>query len=367
MQDKVKNIVVTVLFSLIFIGFFLANVLMEDVDISVAERRRLTQFPELTLRTVLSSRFMDQFETYAAEQFPLRDQFRRVKTFMAFDVFRHLDNNDLFFIDDKIFSIIYPLNENEVMRATNNTNNIINRYFQNNPNVFLSIIPNKNYFLPETSRHLRLDYERLVQIMTSEVNQAKYIDIFGTLNLDSFYRTDLHWRQEKLTDTVNTISRYMNMGLIHDNAHFEKTIVPNFRGSYFGQLGINIPPDELIFLNNWVLEDARVTFNNNQRGPVHNPRGKDSIDMYDIFLSGAKALIQIDNPHAESERELVIFRDSFGSSIAPLLIPAYGRITIIDLRYISSNFVSQMVQFNDNQDILFLYSVNILNSGSILR
>ena len=40
---------------------------------------------------------------------------------------------------------------------------------------------------------------------------------------------------------------------------------------------------------------------------------------------------------ADTEKELVIFRDSFGSSISPLLINYYSKITIIDNRYISSN------------------------------
>ena len=61
------------------------------------------------------------------------------------------------------------------------------------------------------------------------------------------------------------------------------------------------------------------------------------MDPYDIYLGGATALIQIDNPSGPKGRELVIFRDSFGSSLAPLLIDSYSRITIIDMRYIASS------------------------------
>ena len=35
-------------------------------------------------------------------------------------------------------------------------------------------------------------------------------------------------------------------------------------------------------------------------------------DMYEIFLGGSKSLISIENPNAKTDRELVMFRDSFG-------------------------------------------------------
>lgn len=79
-------------------------------------------------------------------------------------------------------------------------------------------------------------------------------------------------------------------------------------------------------------------------------------------MSGAVPLISIENPNAKTEKELLIFRDSFGSSIAPLLVENYKKITLIDLRYISSELLDNYIEFN-NQDVLFLYSVLILNQN----
>ena len=57
-----------------------------------------------------------------------------------------------------------------------------------------------------------------------------------------------------------------------------------------------------------------------------------------------------------------MFRDSFGSSIAPLFMENYNKITLIDLRYISSDILNNYIKF-ENQDVLFLYSVVILNQN----
>ena len=90
------------------------------------------------------------------------------------------------------------------------------------------------------------------------------------------------------------------------------------------------------------------------------------MDSYDIFLDGASSYIEITNELNNSGRELVIFRDSFSSSLAPLLIEHYSKITLIDIRYISSNEYLKLINFN-NQDVLFLYSTLIVNNSSTLK
>ena len=64
--------------------------------------------------------------------------------------------------------------------------------------------------------------------------------------------------------------------------------------------------------------------------------------------------------------ELVVFRDSFGSSLAPLLAGSYRKITLIDLRYISSDLLESYVRFQE-QDVLFLYSALIWNQSGTIR
>lgn len=64
-----------------------------------------------------------------------------------------------------------------------------------------------------------------------------------------------------------------------------------------------------------------------------------------------------------------MFRDSFGSSLAPLLIENYSKITLIDLRYVSSKMLSEIkeIDLRDDSDVLFLYSVPIINNSFALK
>lgn len=77
------------------------------------------------------------------------------------------------------------------------------------------------------------------------------------------------------------------------------------------------------------------------------------------------SLLTIENPHA-ADRELIVFRDSFGSSLVPLLAEGYRRITLVDIRYLASARLADFIEFN-GQDVLFLYSVPVLNNSETLK
>ena len=92
----------------------------------------------------------------------------------------------------------------------------------------------------------------------------------------------------------------------------------------------------------------------------------ESPDLYEVFLSGAQPLLTVENPAGEAGRELVLFRDSFGSSLAPLLLQGYSKVTLVDIRYMHPDQVGDYVNFH-SQDVLFAYSTLILNSGRSLK
>ena len=89
-------------------------------------------------------------------------------------------------------------------------------------------------------------------------------------------------------------------------------------------------------------------------------------DPYEMYLSGSLSYVTIENPEVTEEKELIIFRDSFGSGIAPLLAEGYSKITLLDVRYISSYTLGSLVDFSDS-DVLFLYSTSVLNHSETLK
>ena len=190
-----------------------------------------------------------------------------------------------------------------------------------------------------------------------------YIDIFKELSKEDYYKTDIHWKQENLKKVVNKIENEMKLKDTSKIKYEEKEI-GEFYGSLYGQLGYEIEADKIKYLTNDTIEKC-TTYNYEikENGKVYDlQKYKNSKDKYDIYLSGPTSLISIENPSANNDKELLLFRDSFGSSIAPLLIENYRKITLIDLRYINSELLTEYIEFN-NQDVLFLYSGVVLNQN----
>ena len=92
----------------------------------------------------------------------------------------------------------------------------------------------------------------------------------------------------------------------------------------------------------------------------------ESRDPYELFLGGSKSLLTIENPAGDPERELILFRDSFGSSLAPLLAEGYGKITLVDIRYLSPVMLGNLIEFH-GQDVLFLYCATVLNNSETMK
>lgn len=362
MSSKVKNIVIISLAVLYLFGAFAICLLKPLTEYSISERRELADFPELSVDSLLSGKFMTDFESYTLDQFPLRDSFRTWKSISSFYVFRHKDNNDIYISEGYASKIEYPLDEDSLKNATDTFKFIYEKYLQpNGCKPYFSVIPDKNYFMAEQSGHLALDYDKMYEILKSDTDYMEFIDIKDLLELSDYYKTDTHWRNEKISDVAERIASAMGVEL--KEKYEIKELDNEFYGVYYGQSALPLPSEKIFYAMNDTLSSAIVYDHENSREiGIFDMDKAYGNDPYEMFLSGSLSLITIENPNASTDKELIIFRDSFGSSIAPYFTEGYSKITIIDIRYISSKLLDKFVEFN-GQDVLFIYSTLVLNNS----
>ena len=362
---NMNRILTVVVPGLIFISLTLASWLLPSRDFSDSERRKLAQRPALSLEVISDGSFMTGFEKYTLNQFPLRNQFRTLKAYTIYHVFGQLDNHDIYIKDGYAAKLEYPLHTDSLEHATDQFEYIYEKYLMDKKmDIYLSIVPDKSYFLAEKYGYLSMDYKELCHIMQNSMDYANYIDITKTLDITDYYKTDTHWRQEKLPETAAVLAE--SMGASISGNYTEYALDLPFYGVYYGQSALPLPPETLYYLSNDVLDSCIVTNHEDQTiGGIYNMEKKSGKDPYEIFLSGPRSLITIENPNYKSDRELIIFRDSFGSSIAPLLAEGYAKITLVDIRYLRADLLDRFIEFK-NQDVLFLYSTSVLNHSETL-
>ena len=314
---------------------------------------------------LLNGNYFEEMEEYLLDQFYLRENFRKIKTFVNTKIFHEKDNNDIYIVDDGIYKMEYKLNENSIYNSANLYNKIAQTYFKNS-NIYYTIVPDKNYFVAQKNGYLHLDYEKLINIMKNNTHNMDYIDITNDLKIGNYYRTDLHWKQENLTQVADKILKSMDNDKKRNDA-YRKKVFENFYGSYYGQSASNIKPDKLTYLSDKTIENCKVyDYEKQKYVKVYDDKDFKNVDSYDVFLGGAKSLLTIENPSNTTGKELYIFRDSFGSSLSPLLIKNYSKIHLIDLRYINSTQFEKYIKIKENSDVLFMYNTSILNNSSII-
>ena len=363
---KLNNLLTVCMTAAFLFLFCIWGILRPDDAVSVSERRPLAQCPKASKDAVMSGTFMADFETYALEQFPLRDEFRTVKSVTAFYILRQKDNNDIFIKDGYAAKLEYPMDTESLRHAADRFRFVYEKYLKDSGSaVYLSVIPDKSCFMAKENGYPSIDYDAFVSELRKNTEFAEYIDISDLLELSDYYRTDTHWRQEEILDAASRLAEGMGVSLA---AEYTKVKVDTpFYGVYFGQSALPLPADELYYLDSKFLDECTVfDYETNAYIPVYDLDKTSDKDPYEMFLSGPKSLLVIENPAADTDKELICFRDSFGSSIAPLLAAGYQKITLVDIRYISPVVLGQFISF-EGQDVLLLYSSSVLNNSITIK
>lgn len=301
--------------------------------------------------------------------------------------------SEYYVADGKIVAISPPLDEKSVSRAADRFAYLYGTYLlPNRMQAYVAVIPDKSYYLPDEKKRGQMDYAAIFALVYKKMDYAIPIDITDCLDKDSYYATDSHWRQECLLSAADRIAGCMLGDFRADGTHSSKenlssspsyetkVAADHFIGSYAKAIReasgwekrafSSVEPDTIRYLTNDLLEQAAAyRYDTDTSGGLYDWDKLDSRNPYDFFLSGPVALMRLENPSSGTDRKLVVFRDSYGSSLLPLLLPYYKEILVVDIRYMMSSRLGDFVDFTaySGADALYLYSTTLLNRSISFR
>ena len=362
-------VAVTAMFCAVFIvlGGWLA--LRTPDEISGSERRELAKWPSLSWESVMNGKYFDAIEDYSLDQFPMRETFRRVKSLWKFYVMREKENNGIV-IHDGTAAALTSLTDKSIEVYIKRLNSLCENYFDGeNVNVYTTIIPDKMKYMASAVGCSSIDYDALEALVRSQV-RADYIDIFGTLSLDDYYKTDTHWKQECIIGTANTL--LSAMGRQGRTDYTRQTPLSPFYGVYYGQSALPLSPDEIICLTSPTLAKARAwradkTTGEMGEAKVYYHENIAASDAYDVYLGGAGTVTVLERDEAVTGKTLYLLGDSYGRSLAPLLLEGYDRVVMFDIRYIRMSQALEKVPLEEGSDVLMAYSILAIQVSSNLQ
>lgn len=370
---KITSVITAILFSAVLLLGCVLTLTLPKKAVSESERRTLARLPAFTLQTVMDGTWFSEVSDYLTDHFALREELRTVNAAVRLSALQQPDVEGVFEENGFLFQPAWPLDEKAVTGNAQKLQSIVEKRFPGKP-VYFSVIPDKAEFAETNSP--RLETAEIVQLVSAQFD-AQYIDITGTLELSDYYRTDTHWRQEKLEDTAAALVAGMG-GTLPASDFVWQTAEKPFCGVLWGRYAMPMDGEDLIYGTNEATENAVVRYTDHPDWNGVYVKAEESLDDYDLFLGGAQSVIELTNENAATDKHLILFRDSFGSSLAPWLLTTYEKITIIDIRYAASEDLraqealahldlSQYADLSSADAVLFLYSTSILNTGGILK
>ena len=283
------------------------------------------------------------------------------------------DAPEYFVVGDGVYRNEKELDEKSIDRAIGKFQTFAEDYCGESQRVFLALIPSKNGYLNAENGHLNEAEFAILQSVYDKWGR-NFIDLSVCLDLEDYYRTDPHWRQERLgavlrelgaalefdTDTV------LNGDRVLSENWTEEVLTTDYIGVYGDEVD-GVPAEEMTVLHHPDMEGYIVR--NGETGeeiPLYDTAKLSERDPYELFVGGPLSLVTIENPNAGNDRHLIVVRDSFASALLPLLAQSYAKVTAVDIRYMMPNLVGNFVDFTD-ADVLFLYSSTVLNNSITLK
>lgn len=379
-MSKKYSMFITALFCLFIFGFGIAHFIVPDREFSEQENDWLAEFKPPTWETVRSGEFMEDFEEYFNDQFPLRDQWVRLKA-LSERTLGKTENNQVYFGagGQTLFAHFTKISEEELAKRVG----YVNRLGENlNVPVYFSLVPDKTFVLSELLPANAPNVDDGSTIALAEAlcgDHVKFIDLTWVLkdgcdtgesgDTDVFYRTDHHWT------TMGAYRGYlalmMGMGDSGGIYDYPLTLVSDqFYGTTYSASGAGwVRPDSIYAMIPEGGTRGRVTVTRYPEGApieggLYYPEKLEVKDKYAYFLGGNQPLCVIRNPDAAGGKLLVI-RDSYADSLAPFLAEEFQEVHLFDLRY-NNMPLKQYVADNGIDQVLVLYSANNFNTDQNL-
>lgn len=364
-----------ILFGAGLLFFAVWGLILPDRAYSAQEKRNLTQLPPVRFGTIADGSFMSDMEEYGADQFPGRDIWMSVKTSMD----RALGQNEsqgVFWCRDGY--LMEAFEQPDTDNQTETINSIAdfsekypssNMYFLLAPNavsVYGELLPDYA-LIGDQDSYMDTFFASLSACMTCIDVRASFQEAKKTTQL--YYYTDHHWTTQGAYLAYQYAAGIMN--LKNEMDYTGGVVCNDFAGSLVAKSGFVPEQRDAIWVyladetEEQVFYTVTYELEMEKTASCYQTDCLNSDDPYQVFFGGNHAVMTI-NTSLDSERSLLILKDSYANCFIPFLINEYRSITVIDPRYYYDD-IDILMQMNEYTDVLFLYNVNTLAADTSLK
>ncbi|MDR0570456.1 MAG: hypothetical protein LBG71_04435 [Clostridiales Family XIII bacterium] len=360
MEGRIRDKALAALFMAALAGFCLWGLLAPDKAESATENRRLAQAPALSARALFSGRFMEDFESYASEQFPLRDAWTGLADVAGFAAGKGDNGRAYYGKEGRLFQMD-SFDFRQLDRNIGHINAFFGEMSEKYPKVRLAALAAPSAWNVEGA--LLPDFapvpdERaaLERMRDGLAGGVVFIDPSESLagaaaeGEEAYFRTDHHWTADGAYLAYRDWSEAMGRRA-REKESFERAVASeSFLGSTDSKARLPwTRPDRVAAYFDEAQTGAEVTVESGAPGKPGAPLGDglrqegrvyglydygrlSGKDKYAFFLGGNYPVARV-RTGAANGRTLLVLKDSFANCFAPFLCGDFEEVILVDLRY----------------------------------
>ena len=362
-------------FPAILIAVMFFNIFLPDKNFSAEENRLLQTMPKLSISSIFSGRFETKAESYAADQFMLRNMFIKIKS--SFDTsLGSTESNNVFMCKDNY--LMENISKADAKKMENNYNSLTKlKQLYPNINMDFMLVPNAANIMSDKlplfavteDQNKQMD-DFFKKIQSIGINQ---VDVRATFKnnkekIELYYHTDHHWTTD---GAYLAYQDFAKKNKLNSNIKYDALAVKNdFRGTLASKSGFTNGLNDMIKIylpkegqnyKNSVIFYSDTKEKTTEFYKLNNLKKKDT---YTVFGGSNHPIYSIKTP-VSSQRKLLLIKDSYANSFIPFLSQDYREIIVIDPRYFYDD-ISEIIKANGITDVLFLYNANtFFNDNSL--
>ncbi len=358
------------LFALLFLVFFVLNLVLPDRTLSVREKRMLTAFPVPQIDRVLEGNYSNDFEDYASDQIPFREFFTDLKVYADSMVGRNESQGVYRGSDGYLLEKMEAPDDAAVGRTVDAMRGFAELFPLPQqlilvPNA-VSVLKDKLPLWAPTADQEAFSAQIAEKLDGSGIgfkDLQNTLQIAGLEGTPLYYRTDHHWTTDAALACAPAVLETLGRTFTAEGELLPVT--SQFSGSLSAKSGLAVRERDTISV--WQPEDEPVilvTDSAGKRASLYSWDGLNSDDPYTVFLGGNEGLVRIETDRAGAGC-LLVFKDSYFNCFLPFLLSEYETVDVVDPRYYSDDLLMLMRQ-NEYDQILYFYNINTFSADTSL-
>ncbi|SDA16150.1 DHHW protein [Ruminococcus sp. YE71] len=365
-RDKLPSIIMTGVFIGYLAVFSLGTLLIKDREFSEMENRPLAQKPELTTEAVMNGEFGNGTEKYMSDQIFLKDKMMSLKT--SFDLMSgRTYQNGVYFgkggylMQRFTFSDQLETNMKLITDFADSCTVPVSMILAPN-----SICVNADRLPKDAVTDNQVDIHRVSQFEKFAGHFHNYVMPYSRLvelqeqGIQTYFRTDHHWT---VSGARATLDMWLDKeGIGGTDAPYEYLDGYKFYGTLYSKVpAFGAKSDNFGYFFN---PEGQYTIEYVMEGRTTD-RFVDEADLekkdkYGALLGGNFALLHITS-NAAGGRKLVVVKDSYANAMLPMLADKFSEMWVVDLRYYHTGTVSELIEQNGADEVLFIHNMDFLN------